>query len=70
MPGKCDQRIAECQHHDAQHNDALGAEYFVAQPAADSHQTVNQGAKGGKQRNGVRFRHPQLFDQIDGHNGL
>ena len=70
MAGPGHQRIADGQHDSAQHDDTFGAQHFIAQPAANSNQTIDQRAKGGEQSNGIRFRHTQLFYQVNGHDPL
>ena len=70
VTGPRHQRVADGQYDSAQNDNALGTQNFIAQPAADSDQAVNQGTEGGEERDGVGFRHTQLFNQVDGHNAL
>ena len=64
MTGPGHQRIANRQHDSAQHDDTLGTQHFITQPAANGDEAINQRAKGGEQSNGISFRHTQLFYQI------
>ncbi len=70
MAGPGHQRIANRQHDSAQHDDTLGTQHFITQPAANGDEAINQRAKGGEQSNGIRFRHTQLFYQVNGHDPL